>query len=1766
MKHLFLHISIPFFFLLLVAVGKVYAQETPAPDEAITNIAQATYADPDLEEMLIYSNEVEAVVSEWPVFNIWPNNSLTSYRGATVEITHFILNQGNVATNYIIKSYNQAENDDFDLQEISWSASEILKPKTVANTDTLVTEVTLQPGEEFKVSYIGTISSLEEHVRQTSVMVFEVTDLQTGITKTNVDSITTFMGAVVDIIKTQTGAERLHPGDTYNYQIEGKNVGDLPTLPRTITIDQQEVSQVILMDSIPANLTFTHFENVEKGIPLYHIPGAGKFEFSSVPPENLETVDVIGVSFDSLQVGESFSVTFGVRVNLAASGRIRNVAELAYVDPEGTVVSSTSSNEVATEVESITAEINYYTNGLFSEKTTTSSIGDSLHIQATASACNELRGEIEQVEINLVSSLTGDEELFTGIETGANTGIFRIPEQVPTRDGAEYPTVLGNKILETVEDDIVTASLNCSGLAGGGVEPLDVKATVLVDPYGIVFDTETNAVIPNAEVRIIDVTGANNGGNPGGLAMVYRPNGVDVADNIQTSTALGKYRFPFLRPGTYRLEVTPPEGYEFSSKVSVDSLNPDRKVDSLASYGREFVISGSPTGLDFDIPLDPLSNGVLFAEKSVDRSTAEIGDFVNYTIKVTSRAVNTVAGLSVFDTLPFGFKYIQGTARIDGESITDPMGDVGPDLIFEIGNLNPGESKELTYRVYIGPGSDRSDGINTAVVRSDSSNVIIRTSNEAKVKIEVNGGVFSDEALIVGKVFMDCNENNVQDPSEPGIPGARLYLENGNYVITDGEGKYSFYAIKPNKHVLKIDNYSLPEGSKMKVLDNRHAFDPSSRFVDVKKGELHRADFAVCECSPAVMQEVQRRSALQQQGNDVITNSLNQNFTATPSAAQTQGSFNQASGTIGNVKAPEFSAAATPGSPNVVKQDTLQQAREGGQNNNRINIEEALMSADPGTDILNITDGDTLTTDKITVWAKGTNGTLFDLFVNGNTVPTDRIGQRSSSEVNNIQIWEYVSIALQPGINEIMLNEGDPFGNLRGSKTIQVYVPGELNEVKINVLRNNVPADGSSTALIQVTLEDEAGIPIGSKLPVTLDVETGTWLIKDANPQAPGTQTFIEGGVARFELKAPIEAGGTKLTVSVGDVTSMATIEFLPDLRPLIAAGIVEGTLRLNEPLNIQSSTDEDGFEQELKQLSYSFNSFTADARFAFFLKGKVSGRTLLTAGYDSEKEKEERLFRDIRPDEYYPVYGESAIRGYDAQSSGRLYIRAERGKTYALYGDFITQQNDPNIQLGMYNRSQNGVKTHFEQGAIQIDAFGVNSVSAQRIHEFRGQGISRYELPDTDIISNSEIIEIITYDREQLVGTDTTGQLNNPNFILNRERLTRFTDYAIDPFSGVITFKNPVSSVDSDFNPVFIRATYEVENDSERYMVGGVGADVELAQGVNVGANIVQDNNPEDEFTMVSGDVNLEIGKNTQVVAEVAHTQSELLGNGTAGRVQIQHRGERFDLSTQVGKSTENFSNQGASLGQARTEARVNSRFDLTSSTKLQAEMVLSRNDTTQDQTLGSLVTIQQRLGQSVNAEIGVRYTEQTYSTSEDITNTNLRSKLTAQLPFIKGASTFGEYEQDINAENRKLIALGGDYKIGTFAKAFARHEFVSSAGGQYTLQSNAEKNSTVFGLSATYLKNGQIFSEYRMNDALDGRSGQASIGLRNRFEITKGLGMNAGFERIFTVQGPTGSDGTSISTALDYTGSDKWKGTARAEAVLAKTVIPTLIVLDTD
>ncbi|MDO4230893.1 MAG: hypothetical protein Q4D19_02050, partial [Lautropia sp.] len=91
----------------------------------------------------------------------------------------------------------------------------------------------------------------------------------------------------------------------------------------------------------------------------------------------------------------------------------------------------------------------------------------------------------------------------------------------------------------------------------------------------------------------------------------------------------------------------------------------------------------------------------------------------------------------------------------------------------------------------------------------------------------------------------------------------RLYLQNGTWMVSDEQGKYSHCGLRPRPHVLKVDSRTLPRRARMVTSSSQNTGDAQSLFVDARKGMLHRADFIEGSCSATVIEQVKAR---QQQG------------------------------------------------------------------------------------------------------------------------------------------------------------------------------------------------------------------------------------------------------------------------------------------------------------------------------------------------------------------------------------------------------------------------------------------------------------------------------------------------------------------------------------------------------------------------------------------------------------------------------------------------------------------------------------------------------------------------------------------------------------------------------------------------------------------------------------------------------------------------------------------------------------------------------------
>ena len=431
-----------------------------------------------------------------------------------------------------------------------------------------------------------------------------------------------------------------------------------------------------------------------------------------------------------------------------------------------------------------------------------------------------------------------------------------------------------------------------------------VDQNLPIDPSGIVYDAVTRLPVAGAVVTLI---GPN--GNP--------VPGTDLLQGSPTITtdASGIYQFdllPTAPSGRYRISVTPPQGYSAAPAIqggvaqpgvapgtspangsvvsnvytppvgALISIQPNATAPVVGINGANAVgANGTQYFLDFSfniggvnqtagvihnhIPLDPLTTGALLVTKVGDKSVAEVADSVRYFIRITNPTTSIIANVKLEDLLPAGFRYILGTSRLNSVTLADPAGGVGRALTFDIGAVAANSTIELSYYVRLGVGSQQGDGINRAAAVFPGANGSIVRSNTAQFKVKVQGGVFTNEGCIIGKVYVDCDgthtQGNESGSRELGIPGVRLVMLDGTYVITDNEGKYSLCGVKPQTHVIKVDRTTLPKGSRMLPSSNRNAGVGDSLFVDMKGGELARADFIEGSCSPEVLDQVKARRA-----------------------------------------------------------------------------------------------------------------------------------------------------------------------------------------------------------------------------------------------------------------------------------------------------------------------------------------------------------------------------------------------------------------------------------------------------------------------------------------------------------------------------------------------------------------------------------------------------------------------------------------------------------------------------------------------------------------------------------------------------------------------------------------------------------------------------------------------------------------------------------------------------------------------------------------
>lgn len=343
-----------------------------------------------------------------------------------------------------------------------------------------------------------------------------------------------------------------------------------------------------------------------------------------------------------------------------------------------------------------------------------------------------------------------------------------------------------------------------------------------------------------------------------------------------TNADQGRYNFLLdegrgqLRQGeTYILVVNPPADSNYSQRrirIAMGQRTGDAVAYTATSLdGRPISATNNRTsvsgtiritdaeGVGLVLAVLDLDTGVCNSQsvqivKTGDRAAAEPGDTVIYRLSIRNLASAPIANLAVTDTLPLGFSFISNSTRaeIGGELVDIEADHNGRDLTFRVDeSLEQGDVLNIVYAAQLTPDAVRGNGQNSAIVtaRRSDNNWVVR-DGPAIHRLRVQPGIVSDGGTIIGRVFVDKNFDGEQQPGEPGVPNAVIFMDDGNRITTDADGLFSVANVLPGYRTGALDLTSLPGYT----LAPNHYFierNSPSRLVHLEPGGLVRMNFAV---------------------------------------------------------------------------------------------------------------------------------------------------------------------------------------------------------------------------------------------------------------------------------------------------------------------------------------------------------------------------------------------------------------------------------------------------------------------------------------------------------------------------------------------------------------------------------------------------------------------------------------------------------------------------------------------------------------------------------------------------------------------------------------------------------------------------------------------------------------------------------------------------------------------------------------------------------
>ncbi|MDX8512108.1 TonB-dependent receptor [Mesorhizobium captivum] len=333
------------------------------------------------------------------------------------------------------------------------------------------------------------------------------------------------------------------------------------------------------------------------------------------------------------------------------------------------------------------------------------------------------------------------------------------------------------------------------------------------------------------------------------------------------------------------------------------------------------------------------------------------------------------------------------------------------------------------------------------------------------------------------------------------------------------------------------------------------------------------------------------------------------------------------------------------------------------------------------------------------------------------------------------------------------------------------------------------------------------------------------------------------------------------------------------------------------------------------------YDKVYSKGRLAFYLKGKIKGKYLLTAAADTGEDDLDQLFRNLDsqdprrilrrldPDDYYPIYGDDSTFTEDAPTKGKFYVRLERGDSHVMWGNYKTEITGTEFlrsDRALYGASaayKSEEATSFGERRTEATVYAAQPDTLPSREEFLGTGGSAYFLKRQDIVEGSETITVETRD-------PVTGR------VISRNVLAYGDDYSFDYMQGVVILRRPLTSMTGTSSPVrnsalgggklYLAVQYEYEpvaSEVDGYVYGG-RAQHWLNDKLRVGVTGMDDSTDTAEQKAFGADVMLRHSDKTYLSAEVARSKGRgfALSESSDGGLTWGNDGGTYDPADDKG------------------------------------------------------------------------------------------------------------------------------------------------------------------------------------------------------------------------------------------------------------------------